>query len=185
MRMTVGDLMCETPVTVGPECTTDEALEAFFEYETPELYVVDKSGRLLGVLPDYELLKTHLSGEARGARVEQLMSRSIQVFSINSDAAEAARLFRDNQCSRMPVVKSGRLVGIVTRTDVLRVMAVLRRIDAQPPTNATGPKRPKLLQSAKPSTTRTSRPKPVATKSPRNKNRAKSSNRRGRAVTAH
>ena len=69
MRMTVAELMCETPVTLGPECTTDEALEAFFEYETPELYVVDKSGRLLGVLPDYELLKAQLSGEARGACV--------------------------------------------------------------------------------------------------------------------
>jgi CBS domain-containing protein len=185
MRMTVGDLMCETPVTVGPDCTTDEALEAFFEYETPELYVVDKSGRLLGVLPDYELLKTQLSGEARGARVEQLMSRSVPVFGVDVDAAEVAKLFRDNQCSRMPVVKSGRLVGVVTRSDVLRLMVVLRRIDAQPVKNSAGPKRPKLLDTNKPSKTRKARAKTMSAKAAPSRNRSRSSNKRSRTVAIH
>lgn len=184
MRMSVGDLMCETPVTVGPDCTSDEALEIFFEYETPELYVVDKSGRLLGVLPDYELLKTHLSGEARGACVEQLMSRSVPVFSIDSDAADVARMFRDNQCSRMPVVKSGRLVGIVTRTDILRLMAVLRRIDPQPSATSVGPKRPKLLAPSKSTKTRTARPKTVASKSVAKRNGTKPISRKTRIAAS-
>ena len=185
MRMTVADLMCETPVTVAPDCTTDEALETFFEYETPELYVVDKSGRLLGILPDYELLKTHLSGEARGARVEQLMSRVVPVFTLDSDAAEVARMFRDSQCSRMPVVKSGRLVGVVTRTDVLRLMAVLRRIDAKPPENLAGPKRPKLLAPSKSIKTRTARAKTMASKPAPNRNRSKTTGRREKTVAVH
>jgi len=185
MRMTVGDLMCETPVTVGPLATTDEALEKFFEYETPELYVVDKSGRLLGVLPDYELLRTQLSGEARGARVEQLMSRSVPMFALDSDAAEVARLFRDSQCSRVPVVKSGRLIGVVTRADVLRLMAVLRRIDAQPASSAAGPKRPKLMGASKPGVTRVARPKSVAPKSTSKGNRSKPTGRRAKAVAVH
>ena len=174
MRMTVGDLMCETPVTVRPDCTADEALELFFEYETPELYVVDKSSRLLGVLPDYELLKTHLSGEAQGATVEHLMSRSVPVFTVDSDAADVARMFRDNQCSRMPVVKSDRLVGIVTRTDILRLMAVLRRVDPQPAKSSVGPNRPKLLSKSRSTKTRTARPKTTASKSISKRNGATS-----------
>lgn len=171
MRMTVADLMCETPICVRPECTTEKALDLFFEYETTELYITDKSGRLLGVLPDYELLKTELSGEARGACVEQLMSRNVPVFKIDSDAADAARLFRDNRFNRIPVVKAGRLVGVVTRADVLRIMAVLRRIDAPVAKTRVDPKRPKMLSSTK--VARTTRSKPVTTTSKSTRSRAK------------
>ena len=175
--MTVADLMCEKPVTVSPDCTTDAALEAFFEYETPELYVVDKSGRLLGILPDYELLKAQLSGEAREARVEQLMSRSVPVCRLDSDAAEVTRMFRDSHFSRIPVLKAGRLVGVVTRADVIRVMAVLRRIDAASCRTKTGPKRPKHLVPVKSTTTRTTRAKSVGSKATSSRPQSKSATR--------
>ena len=170
MRMTVADLMCEKPVTVKPEITIDEALDAFYEFETSELYVVDQSGRFLGILPDYELLRAELSGEAKGAHVEQFMSRSVPVVRGDTDAAEVARAFRDSQCGRLPVVKGNRLIGVVTRADVMRVMAVLRRIDA-PVQEVAGPKRPGMFaQRSTPS--RKSRAKSVT---------AKNSNRRSRS----
>jgi CBS domain-containing protein len=178
MRMTVADLMCEAPVTVGPECTTAEALDAFFEYETPELYVVDNSGRLLGVLPDYELLKAQLSGEAGGARVEQLMSRSVPVVTPDADAALVAGSFRVSQCGRIPVVKAGRLVGIVTRQDVLRLMAVLRRIDPKVSQMPPSPKRPKNFIPSKPVTTRTARAKSTTPKTTASRSRSKPATRR-------
>ena len=158
MRMTVADLMCETPITVGPGCTTDEALEAFYEYETPELYVVDHDGRLLGVLPDYEVLKAELSGEAHDACVADLMSTSVPICKPNTDAAEVARMFRDSQISRIPVINGGRLIGVVMRADVIRVMAVLRRIDAQVKPAKSEPKRPKHLQKIASPSTRTAAP---------------------------
>jgi Mg/Co/Ni transporter MgtE len=176
--MTVADLMCETPVTVRPECTADEALEAFFEFETPELYIVDKAGRLLGVLPDYELLKAELSGEASDTCVEQLMSRSIPVVSLDADAAQVARSFRSCQCTRIPVVKAGRLVGVVTRHDVLRLMAVLRRIDPEAARIPSAPKRPKNFVQSKPATTRTARAKTTTPRASMNRSRSKSVARR-------
>ena len=173
MRMTVADLMCEMPVTVGPECTTDEALEAFYEHETPELYVVDETGCFLGVLPDYELLKAQLSGESKGACVAQLMSTSVPVCKSTSDAASVARAFRDSQCHRMPVVSAGRLIGVVTRADVLRLMAVLRRIDMQTTQTKGEPKRPKHLDAVKAGATRTARAKTVSRKAATTRSRSK------------
>lgn len=168
MRMTVADLMCETPVTIGPEYSTEDALDAFYEYEVTELYVVDRSRKLLGVLPDYELLKAELSGDARGARVDQLMSRSIPVVTPESDAADVARLFRAGHCSRLPVLKNGRLIGVITRSDVLRLMAVFNRLEREEKKAHTGPKRPKILKNvpaAEPQTIRirTSAPAKPAT----------------------
>ena len=159
MRMTVGDLMSRCFVRVSPECSADEALNILDRHEATELYVTDKLGRLLGVLPDYEVIKTQLSGEAHEATVEQLMSRGVPVFKPESDAAEVARLFRDARFGCFPVVQTGRLVGVITRADIVRLMAVLRRIDS--PAKAVSAPRVKAPKLVSPRV-RTKRGQPVA-----------------------
>lgn len=144
MRLSVADLMTERPVTVSPECSADAAVELLSRCLVDELYVVDGCGRLLGMVPDYELLKAELSGEAHDATVEQLMSRNIPVFTPQTDAAEVARLFRDGRHRQFPVVSRGKLVGLITRGDVVRLMAVLRRIDSPALTPAPRVKKPRI-----------------------------------------
>ena len=129
MRMTVADIMSQCFVKISPECSADEALGLLHRYEETELYVTDKQGRLLGILPYYEIIKTQLSGESRDATVGQLMSRGVPVFQPDSDASEVARQLRDARHSRFPVVNSGRLVGVIARGDIIRLMAILRGID--------------------------------------------------------
>ena len=167
MRMTVGDLMTKNLVRVSPRCSADEALDILSRHEATELYVTDSLGRLLGVLPDYEIIKTQLSGEADGATVEQFMSRGVPVFNPDTDAAEVARLFRDARFNRFPVVSAGRLVGVVGREDIVRLMAILRRMKS--PTKAAAPavKAPKLVSPR----IRTKRAQTVAQK-PATKSRA-------------
>lgn len=145
MRLTVEDLMTQKPVMAAPTCSADKAVEILSRHDATELYVVDKSGRLLGVVPDFELLKAELSGEAADATVETLMSRNIPVFTPASDAAEVARLFRDGRYRQFPVVDRGRLVGTVTRGDIVRLMAILRRIDCPVPRAIEKHKAPKLV----------------------------------------
>jgi CBS domain-containing protein len=157
MRMTVAGLMTQRPVIVSPDCSAHDAVEILSRRQTSELYVVDPVGRLLGIVPDFELVKAELSGEAHGATVENLMSRNVPVFRPDTDAAEVARLFCDGRFSRFPVVAKGRLVGVITRADVVRLMAVLRRIDAPLTVGENSTiKAPKSLVAA----TRTRRSKP-------------------------
>lgn len=158
MRLTVADLMSQRPVTVTPDCSADAAVEIMSRHNASELYVTDKLGRLLGVLPDWELLKAELSGEAFDATAEQLMSRGIPVFKPESDAAEVARLFRDGRFAQFPVVANGRLVGVITRGDVVRLMAVLRRIDSPTSTRPDEKVRTPKIISAR---SRTTRSKPI------------------------
>ena len=145
MRMTVADLMTKNLVRISPRCSADEALDILSRHEATELYVTDSVGRLLGVLPDYEIIKTQLSGEADGATVEQFMSRGVPVFQPETDAAEVARLFRDARFNRFPVVSAGRLVGVIGRDDIVRLMAVLRRMKSSTKTAAPVVKPPKLV----------------------------------------
>jgi CBS domain-containing protein len=177
MRLTVADLMTQRPVIVSPDCSADEALEILSRHEASELYVTDKLGRLLGVVPDYELVKAELSGEARDACVEQLMCRSVPVFNPQSDAAEVARLFRDARFGQFPVVAGGRLVGLITRSDVVRLMAVLRRIDTpSTPRVSETVKRPKIASTG----TRTRRARTTTASSSSSSRRTRSTARTSR-----
>ncbi len=177
MRMTVGDLMTKNLVRVSPRCSADDALDILSRHEATELYVTDSLGRLLGVLPDYEIIKVQLSGEAEDATVEQFMSRGVPVFKPETDAAEVARLFRDARFNRFPVVSGGRLVGVIGRDDIVRLMALLRKMKS--PTKAATPtvKPPKLVSTrirtkraqtvAKTPPARTRASRPAAAKSSR------------------
>jgi CBS domain-containing protein len=147
MRMTVADLMTKNLVRVSPQCSADDALHLLSQHEATELYVTDTQGRLLGVLPDYEVVRVHLSGEADEATVTEFMSRSVPVFKPEADAAEVTRLFRDARFNRFPVVSNGRLVGVIGRDDIIRLMSVLCRMKTPAKSTPTSVKPPKLVST--------------------------------------
>ncbi len=60
MRLTVADLMT-TAVTISPQATLTAALKLLISSKAQELYVVGPRKKLLGILPDYELLKAQLA----------------------------------------------------------------------------------------------------------------------------
>jgi acetoin utilization protein AcuB len=135
---TLAELCTDPPAAIRPDARLDAALELLVARETTELYVVDDDGRLLGVVPDYELLKVRLSGDWAELAVGQLASPALLCFAAQTPFGEALRAFREGRHSRAAVVDGGRLIGQVTRTSLLRYIR-----DEHRPT----PPRPKLLRS--------------------------------------
>lgn len=119
-RVTVGEVMTGKPARIRQDATLDEALDIILREGVQDLYVVDENGRLTGILPDYELLKAQLTGVAGSGHVESLMTRLVKSFSPEMEIGEAARLFRDCRYTRVAVVRDGRLIGQISRGDVLR-----------------------------------------------------------------
>lgn len=117
---TLADLDYTLAVTVAPEDSATFALERLLEEGATEVYVVGDDQRLLGIVPDYELLKARLNGTWTELTVEQVMSRRMLCFTADTTVAEALRSFREGQHSRAAIVDDGRLCGQVTRTDLLR-----------------------------------------------------------------
>ncbi len=132
MQTTVQALMTHQPATIRYDANLDEALATLLREETGELYVVDGSSRLLGVLPDYELLKAKLTGIPSSARVETLMSRHLAIVSAGMHVAEIAPIFRYGKNQQLAVVEDGRLVGQISRRDILRLSVTLEQLDADP-----------------------------------------------------
>lgn len=144
--MKVRDIMTSEVVTVHPGATLKQAAQLLVEHRIAGLPVVDAEGRLLGVLSESDFLfKEQGDPEARpsppsGAppvadrrRLEahvvgEAMTAPPRTIGPEKPVAAAARLMLGEGVNRLPVVEDGRLVGIVTRGDLVRAFS---RTDAE------------------------------------------------------
>ena len=91
----------------------------------PEIYVTDSSGRFLGSIPDYELLKAQMNGSADVWDVSSVVSFCVTHVEADMPIFEIAGRFRDGRHRRLPVVEEGCIIGQIDRRDVMRLMCTL------------------------------------------------------------
>jgi CBS domain-containing protein len=146
------DIMSDDVVCVGPEATLREAIRLMLDNRVSGLPVVGDDGRVVGILTEGDLLHRSETGTERhrhpwlefligpgraagdyvkthGRRVDEIMTR--EVVSVGPDASldELVRLLEHRRIKRVPVLADGRLVGIVSRADLMA--AVARALDAE------------------------------------------------------
>ncbi len=144
MRATVRDAMSTELVHVQRQSSIVDAECLLLQHGLDELFVTDAEGRLLGVVPDYALLKHRLAAPLENFQtIECLMSRRFLVIDVDSPLSVAARYLREHVHRRLAVVEDMRLVGQVTRRTVLRLLAI--EADSAPPLVCVHGPRPKML----------------------------------------
>ena len=116
---TARDLMSSPVRTIRPNTTIEQAQRILFRYGHSGLSVVDKSDRLVGIISrrDLDLAMHHGSGHAP---VKGYMSRNLKTIAPDTLLPEIESLMVTYDVGRLPVLEAGELIGIVTRTDVLR-----------------------------------------------------------------
>jgi CBS domain-containing protein len=116
----VRNIMTRSVITFTPETTADEAIEALVSHRISGAPVVDAEGRLLGVLTEYHLLKIATFPSLQEQTAGELMTKAVWVISEDADLTAAAELLARQRIRRLPVVDRGRVVGIVSRRDIIR-----------------------------------------------------------------
>ncbi|HZS33657.1 MAG TPA: CBS and ACT domain-containing protein [Methylomirabilota bacterium] len=124
MSLTVRDVMVSDLVTVRPGETARQAYRLMRDHRFRHLPVVE-NGHLLGILSDRDLRPVLLSPTLGRARVRELMSEDLTTVTPDAPVEEAASLLVVKRIGCLPVVDEGRLVGIVTETDLLAVLVEL------------------------------------------------------------
>ncbi len=150
---TVAEIMDTDPVTVGPDATLEEVYAKLQEHEVNGLPVVNEGGRCVGIITEADLvigdeegdlhvphyielfgglIPLELNGQkhfeerlrkATAARAGELMTQDPVTIAPEATAKEAAHVISAKHHNRLPVVQHGRLIGLVTRIDVLESLS--------------------------------------------------------------
>ena len=147
MPLTVRDIMDTRWLTVHPEDTIETVVRRMREHELPGIPVVNDGDRCVGIITEADLIMAGEEGDlhlphyielfggvvflestkrfeerlrkAVGATARDLMTEDPVTIEPDASVGEAARLIARRKHNRLPVVEHGRLVGVVTRVDVL------------------------------------------------------------------
>ncbi|NER78005.1 MAG: CBS domain-containing protein, partial [Leptolyngbya sp. SIO1D8] len=113
------DLMSSPVRTIRPDTRITEAQRILLRYGHSGLSVVDSAGQLVGVISrrDIDLALHHGFGHAP---VKGYMTTQVQTITPTTSLPNIEALMVTYDIGRLPVIESGQLVGVVTRTDVLR-----------------------------------------------------------------
>ena len=119
------DYMVRDVVTFSPDTDVMDAISVLVEHAISGAPVVDDHGNLVGILSEKDCLKIALEAGYYGERagpVEQYMTRKVDTFEADTPIADVARLFIESNRRRYPVLDGTRLVGQISRRDVLHAI---------------------------------------------------------------
>jgi CBS domain-containing protein len=113
------DVMTRQVVTVGPDTSTKYAAEVMAERGFAALPVVDDHDQLVGIVAEAD---RPTPDAPPSLLVHGLMTARVRTVEATDDVSDIARLFVDDRLRSVPVLEHGRLAGIVSRRDLLRML---------------------------------------------------------------
>jgi CBS domain-containing protein len=134
--MLVREVMSSPAVHVSPESPLKEVLGLLDEHQITSLPVLDEDGHLVGVISEADVLRDSVLPDRRAhersveltvppspMRVTDVMTHLAVSVAPDDDVADAVELLVDTQMKSLPVVSYGRVVGMLSRRDVISVLA--------------------------------------------------------------
>jgi CBS domain-containing protein len=146
--MQAKDIMSSPVFEVTPETSVARVIELMVGERISGLPVVDASGKLVGIVSEGDLIRRAELGTAtcrfnwleclaappwlaeryalaHGSKVREVMTTDVKTVSETASVAEAAQIMSRHGVKRLPVTRDGRVVGIVTRTDLVRALGTV------------------------------------------------------------
>jgi acetoin utilization protein AcuB len=134
--MLVKDYMTRDPITALPETTHKQAAELMREHNITHLPVVDKNGKLIGIVVEEDLLQAQPSPATTLSiyeihsllsklQLKQIMTRTVYTVVGDCSLEEAARIMLQEDIGCLPVMDKDKLVGIITDTDIFQVFVAI------------------------------------------------------------
>ena len=124
----VRDYMAKHLVSFSPDMDVLDAIHQLVQHGIAGAPVVNENGDLVGMLSELDCLKVALNAgyySQRGGPVAEFMSAGTETVDAEMSIVDLAQKFLDSQFRRFPVMKDNRLVGQISRRDVLRALQVL------------------------------------------------------------
>lgn len=123
--MLVKEWMSKPVITVKANDSMDKALKLFKQHDVSMLPVM-KKGKLVGIITDGDLIKT----SASDVKIEKIMTKEPVTVPLDFTVEETAQVLLKHKISGAPVVEiEGKMVGVITQTDILRILISLTGVE--------------------------------------------------------
>jgi CBS-domain-containing membrane protein len=119
------DIMTTNVITVKKDVVLTEVIALLLRWHISAMPVVDDEGKMVGIISEIDLVNLTFDGNAADTTVEEVMVTDIISFSPSTQLADLVQTFSQKHLRRVPIIDKGKVVGIVSRRDILREM--LRR----------------------------------------------------------
>jgi CBS domain-containing protein len=136
---TAADVMTRRLVTLRPDISVLRAMRTLLEKRVSGAPVLDADGQLCGIVSELDCMRILTSGQFSQeshdecARVKDVMTADVLTIAPEVDLFGIAQRFLAQNIRRLPVVERGRLVGMVSRRDVLTGVETMRLAARQQP----------------------------------------------------
>lgn len=141
----VKDYMSGTKITFTPDMEVLHAIHQLIELKISGAPVVDNHGNMVGFLSEKDCMKVALNaayqGEA-GGRVDEFMRGVVETIDVEASIIEVAEKFLETAYKCLPVIKDNRIVGSITRQNILKALETAANIE-----NAKKPAKQSVKQS--------------------------------------
>jgi len=119
------DIMTTTVITVKKDMLLTDTIALLLRWHISAMPVVDLENKMVGIVSEIDLVNLTFDGNAADTTIEEVMVTDIVSFSPNTELADLVQTFSKKHLRRVPIIDKGKVVGIVSRRDILR--EILRR----------------------------------------------------------
>ena len=146
--MKAADVMVRNVITVGPDATVGEVADLLLKHRISAMPVVDAGGKIVGIISEGDLLRRAEAGtefrrshwlewmtpgqtlaaefvKSHARRVADVMTRRVISVTPETPLNEVATVLEKNGIKRVPIVENGKLVGILSRANLVQALAAL------------------------------------------------------------
>ena len=114
------DVMTENVITLCVNDTVEDAIHTLLLNEISGAPVLDHTGSLAGLISEYQLLSVVYNKRAKDEPITSFMTKDVIAVEDGAPLTEVANRMIVNRIRRLPVVRKGRVVGVISRPDLLR-----------------------------------------------------------------
>lgn len=119
------DIMTTNVITAKKNMVLTDVIALLLRWHISAMPVVDNEDKMVGIVSEIDLVNLTFDGNARDTIVEEVMVTDTISFSPNTELADLVQTFSKRHLRRVPIIDKGKVVGIMSRRDILREM--LRR----------------------------------------------------------